>query len=204
MASCMAEKPFFTVAARVECSAEIKKSVFLAQAFPVQSGDEALSLIQRFSDPEATHNCWAYKIGTEYRFSDDGEPGGTAGRPILSAIEGQGLDHVLVLVTRHFGGIKLGAGGLVRAYGGSAAECLRRSRKLEIKPRAVLTIQVPFRFENLLYPILEELESKRIGEVYTAEGPCFTIELDEEKEELLTYRVNELTSGNCSVKRTSA
>ena len=79
----------------------------------------------RIADPTATHNCWAYRIGSEYRFSDDGEPAGTAGRPILAAIDGQGCDQVVVVVTRWYGGIKLGAGGLVRAYGGCAAECLR-------------------------------------------------------------------------------
>src|SRR3546814_18000784 len=79
------------------------------------------------SVPDATHNCWAWRIGDDYRSNDDGEPAGTAGRPILAAIDGQGMDRVVVVVTRWFGGIKLGAGGLVRAYGGTAAECLRRA-----------------------------------------------------------------------------
>ena len=83
-------------------------------------------------DPQATHNCWAYRIGQQYRFSDDGEPGGTAGRPILQAIEGQGFDQVVVVVTRWYGGIKLGAGGLARAYGGCAAECLRLADRVPI------------------------------------------------------------------------
>lgn len=74
--------------------------------------------LQAVQDLQATHNCWAYKVGAQYRFSDDGEPAGTAGRPILSAIEAQHLDRVMVVVTRYFGGIKLGVGGLVRAYGG--------------------------------------------------------------------------------------
>jgi len=66
-------------------------------------------------DADATHNCWAWRYGTHSRSSDDGEPAGTAGRPILAAIDGQGLDRLLVVVTRWYGGIKLGAGGLVRA-----------------------------------------------------------------------------------------
>ena len=78
------------------CSHEedIKKSRFVAHAAPVSSIDEAMAFFAAHSDPEATHNCWAYRIGQEYRFNDDGEPGGTAGRPILQAIEGQGMDRV--------------------------------------------------------------------------------------------------------------
>ena len=96
------------------------------------------------SDPEATHNCWAYKIGQEYRFNDDGEPGGTAGRPILQAIEGQGMDRVAVLVVRWFGGVKLGAGGLVRAYGGCAANCGRANGpRSSIWPRWAASAALP-------------------------------------------------------------
>ena len=68
-----------------------------------------------------------YRLGDEYRSSDDGEPSGTAGRPMLSAIDGEGLDAVCVLVVRHFGGVKLGAGGLARAYGGAARQCLQQA-----------------------------------------------------------------------------
>ena len=118
-----------TLATRASHSIDVKHSRFLAQAAPVDSPDAALAFFAEVGDPAATHNCWAYRIGSEYRFNDDGEPGGTAGRPILAAIEGQGLDRVAVVVTRWYGGIKLGAGGLVRAYGGAAAECLRTAAR---------------------------------------------------------------------------
>ena len=114
-----------TLAAVATSSLEIKHSRFITHAAPVQSPEQALAFIAQVSDGDATHNCWAYRIGGEYRSSDDGEPSGTAGRPILAAIEGQGYDQVVAVVTRWYGGIKLGAGGLVRAYGGAAAECLR-------------------------------------------------------------------------------
>lgn len=116
---------FTTLAGRFEYREDIRKSRFWAQASPVADATAALDFVAEVSDPVATHNCWAYRIGSQYRFNDDGEPGGTAGRPILQAIEGQGCDRVVVVVTRWFGGIKLGSGGLVRAYGGSAAQCLR-------------------------------------------------------------------------------
>lgn len=124
---------------------EIRKSRFLAQAAPAQSAAQALSFLREISDPAATHNCWAYRIGQDYRFNDDGEPGGTAGRPILQAIEGAGVDRVAVVVTRWYGGIKLGAGGLVRAYGSTAAECLRRAERVPLVTMARLRVRCPFR-----------------------------------------------------------
>ncbi|MEW5318724.1 MAG: hypothetical protein WDW38_009920 [Sanguina aurantia] len=94
--------------------ADIRKSRFIAQAAAVTSPGAALAFVHEASDGDATHNGWAYRLGQDYRFNDDGEPGGTAGRPILQAIEGQAMDGVVVVVTRWYGGIKLGAGGLVR------------------------------------------------------------------------------------------
>ena len=108
----------------VTAETEVKRSRFVARAAPVTSPEEAMDFVRARSDPAASHNCFAYRIGHEYRFSDDGEPGGTAGRPMLSALEGSGFDGVCVLVTRYYGGTQLGAGGLVRAYGGAASAVL--------------------------------------------------------------------------------
>src|SRR5690606_3299943 len=110
----------FTIS-RIETFAqEIKKSRFLALAAPVANEETAKEFLAQNSDPAATHNCWAWRMGQNYRFSDDGEPSGTAGKPILQAIDGQELDNIVVLVTRWFGGILLGSGGLMRAYVGIA------------------------------------------------------------------------------------
>ena len=97
-----------TLAGPAEFLLEVKKSRHLARAVPVESPQAALDWIAAVSVPDATHNCWAYRVGQDYRFSDDGEPSGTAGRPILSAIDGQGLDGVAVVVTRWYGGVHLG------------------------------------------------------------------------------------------------
>lgn len=121
-----------TLSGQATYQEDIRKSRFLALAEPVTSADEALAFFSRHAVPEATHNCWAFRIGQVYRFNDDGEPSGTAGRPILQAIEGQACDRVAVLVIRWFGGVKLGTGGLVRAYGGVAAQCLRLAAKQPI------------------------------------------------------------------------
>jgi len=122
----------FTLDAPCSYREEVRKSRFVAHAAPVSGADEALAFFARHADPTATHNCWAYRIGASYRFNDDGEPGGTAGRPILQAIDGQACDRVAVLVVRWFGGTLLGAGGLARAYGGCAANCLRLGRRVPL------------------------------------------------------------------------
>lgn len=115
----------------------VKKSRFVARvcALTVRASDHntkgsdaasaARDAISSMSDMSATHNCWAWRYGEDSRSSDDGEPGGTAGRPILTAIDASGIDRVAVVVTRYYGGIKLGTGGLARAYGGAAAASLR-------------------------------------------------------------------------------
>ena len=104
----------------------IKKSRFVAFAAPVLSIDTAKAYIRNVSEPKADHNCFAWRLadGTHHS-SGDGEPSGTAGPPILSAIENAGLHNVVVVVQRFFGGVKLGTGGLARAYGGIASACLR-------------------------------------------------------------------------------
>lgn len=113
--------------------ADIRKSRFLALAAPIDSPQAAQDFLAAHQDAQATHHCWAWQYGDQYRFHDDGEPGGTAGRPILQAIQSQDCDRVAVLVIRWYGGIKLGTGGLARAYGGTAAECLRLADKVELR-----------------------------------------------------------------------
>lgn len=111
----------------VPCShmVEIRKSRFIAQAAPAGSPGAAMAFVDSLRGNGGGHHGWAYRIGQAYRFNDDGEPPGSAGKPILAAIDGQRFDRVVVVVTRWFGGTKLGIGGLVRAYGGTAAQCLR-------------------------------------------------------------------------------
>ena len=114
----------FTLSGLATSRQEIKKSRFIAAAGPVADEAAAKAFIAAHSDPTANHNCWAWRCGQNYRFNDDGEPSGTAGKPILAALDGQALDGVAVVVTRWFGGVLLGSGGLIRAYGGTAALCL--------------------------------------------------------------------------------
>lgn len=113
----------------------VKRSRFIAVAGPAATVTDAQAFIAAACEPDARHNCWAYKIDSDStRCSDDGEPQGTAGKPILAAIDRSRLEHVAVVVVRYFGGIKLGASGLARAYGTAAAQCLaeapRRRREI--------------------------------------------------------------------------
>ena len=158
----------------------MKKSRFVAVAVPVESEEEARRRIVETSDDAATHNCWAYKIDTTYRFSDDGEPGGTAGRPILAAIEKCGIDRCLVVVTRFFGGIKLGAGGLARAYGGSAAECLRTAKTERLVLREALSILLPFDAIGEVYPLLKKFHADKRQERYEEDGVRIDVMIDTE------------------------
>lgn len=150
----------------------IKGSVFLAFATRADTPDAALrylhGLAARFAD--ASHLCWAYRIGPAYRFSDAGEPSGTAGQPIYRAIEGQALDHVVVGIVRYFGGTKLGAGGLVRAYGGAAAEVLRTAAKRTEWPRRSVEIRVPFEHLGSLYRVLDAVGAEDRREAFDADG----------------------------------
>ena len=180
---------------------EIRKSRFLAQAAPVTTTTQALDFLRDVSDPAATHNCWAYRIGQDYRFNDDGEPGGTAGRPILQAIEGQGIDQVVVVVTRWFGGIKLGAGGLVRAYGGTAAECLRVAARVPIVPMAMLALACDFAELTLLKARLHELDVVVDSETFTAEGAELRLQLPEARVDEARSRVTDITRGRSEARR---
>ena len=179
---------------------EIKKSRFLATAGPVRSEGEAKAFIAAHSDPAATHNCWAWRVGQAYRFSDDGEPGGTAGKPILQALDGQMLDCVAVVVTRWFGGVLLGSGGLIRAYGGTAAACLRAADKLPLIETVDATISCVFADLALVEARLTGLSGARItARNYTATGGVFSISINRSELEATLAMVADITSGRAEI-----
>lgn len=174
---------------------EIRKSRFLALAAPVATTAEAQAFIAAQRDAGASHNCWAWKIGGEYRFSDDGEPGGTAGRPILAAIEGQDLDRVVVLVIRWYGGIPLGTGGLARAYGGSAAKCLQGGGRQELVPRLRCSGHCGFAELPLLKARLGEFDALLESEAFDAQGANLTLAVPEARLPALQRLLADLSRG---------
>jgi len=180
---------------------EIKRSRFLALAASVASPEQALAFVREVSEPTATHNCWAYRIGQDYRFNDDGEPGGTAGRPILQAIEGQEMDRVAVVVTRWYGGIKLGAGGLVRAYGGTAAECLRRAERVPIVAMTRLGVHCDFAELALFKARLKELQAEVEQEVFGADGVDLQLRLPDSLVAEAQLRISDISRGRSTAKR---
>ncbi|MGE6333955.1 IMPACT family protein [Stenotrophomonas sp. NPDC077659] len=182
-----------TLAQPVSHTVDIKHSRFTAHAAPIDSGAAALAFLQQVAVADATHNCWAYRHGQDYRSSDDGEPAGTAGRPILAAIDGQGFDRVVVVVTRWYGGIKLGAGGLVRAYGGTAAECLRTAPRLPLVAMARLQLQAGFVDLGTLHAALPAFAAEKRDEQFDAEGVRLRVELPADQVDALKIRLRDAT-----------
>ena len=138
--------PFRTLADDATHEETIKGSRFAGHAVRVRSREEADARVEalRAAHPDASHVCFGWRVGSDQRFSDDGEPGGTAGRPILEVILQRDLDGVLVAVVRWFGGTKLGAGGLIRAYRGTAAKTLDRARERDVVDAVRVVVEVPF------------------------------------------------------------
>jgi uncharacterized YigZ family protein len=155
-----------TIAAEAQADTIVRGSRFIAHAAP--AGDHAAAqqyigkIRQRYSD--ATHNCFAYKIAAAQndsaRFSDAGEPSGTAGRPILQAIGSKQLTDVVVVVTRYFGGRKLGTGGLVRAYRGAALQVLNGATIVTRYRLTSLKLSFPYQSANTVHRLIEKYEAE--------------------------------------------
>ena len=136
----------------------IKKSEFVTHLIPCSDVDKAKELIEQYSDPEATHNCVAYIIGPYERANDDGEPSQTAGMPMLNVLKMQGLTNIIAIVTRYFGGIKLGAGGLTRAYSQSVAETLKQAEIVEKELVSLYSISIDYTYTRKFEHLLKQMD----------------------------------------------
>lgn len=147
-----------------------KRSRFIAVASPCDSEAAATALLSDLKSKywDARHNCYAYvlKDGTA-RFSDDGEPHGTAGKPILDVIKGSGVTDVIITVTRYFGGVLLGTGGLVKAYSTSARDALLSAPKAKMCPSTVLSVECPYSDHGKLMNLLEGCDISLEDTVFT-------------------------------------
>ncbi len=159
----------------LERETEVKKSRFIARVAPVSSRDEVKAFVeQAWQDhPDARHVCWAYQIGrpgsaAEAAMNDDGEPSGTAGKPILSVIQHKDMGDVLVIVIRYFGGIKLGAGGLVRAYAGAAESVLSAVDRVVQQPEVAVNAKLGFADEQPVRHWCEQNSARIEGVDYGA------------------------------------
>ncbi|CAM3214377.1 thymidylate synthase [Pseudomonas floridensis] len=194
----------FTLKGPCEFREEIRKSRFITLAAPITSPADAQAFIDQHSDLNATHNCWAWKLGDQYRSNDDGEPGGTAGRPILAAIEAQGFDQVVVLVIRWYGGIQLGTGGLARAYGGGANKCLQQAPRLELVNRLSFQLECSFSELALVKVRLADANGLVEAEDFTANGVEMSVALAPEHVETLQRQLADLSRGRIVLHRASA
>jgi uncharacterized YigZ family protein len=188
-----------TPAAPARFELVVRKSRFLAQAIALDNSELASAILDSLREADATHNCWAYRIGGAYRSSDDGEPAGTAGRPILAAIDGQHCDRVMVVVARWFGGIKLGAGGLVRAYGGAASECLRNAAKMPLVELARIAIACGFDHVGTVHQLFAQFGAIKRAETHADDGLHFDIQLPRERVQALQNALRDATRGQVRV-----
>lgn len=189
---------YLTVARRAEITEVIKGSRFIGQVASISGPEDARQLLAeaRAEHPDATHHCWAYRCGTEMRFSDDGEPGGTAGRPMLELILKRDLDHTAAVVIRYYGGTKLGAGGLVRAYGGTVARTLDEAGVTPVLARSVLQLHVPFPLLDTVHRFTDGFpELEKLTEEYDAQGLRLEVRLVSAHTERFASELSELTSG---------
>lgn len=192
---------------RGECVTEktIEKSRFITTSAHVSSEVEAKEFIARISKkyPDATHNCYAYiadRLGNLLRFSDDGEPQGTAGMPMLEVIKNNNLTEVAVVVTRYFGGIKLGAGGLVRAYSSSVSENLAAAEKVVYKMCAESKYTVDYFSVDAILRFFEENKVNVIDRQYL-NSVEFTVAVKKEEEEKFNSALINRLNGKVTIQK---
>jgi uncharacterized YigZ family protein len=185
-----------TIAAPVHHELIIKKSRFIAWVQPMADRAQAQAVVARLREehPGAAHVCWALLAGGQSAAVDDGEPSGTAGRPMLDVLRHQDLEGVLATVVRYFGGVKLGAGGLVRAYTDSVAQALLKAEKVQIVRMRTIRCAVPYAMEGM---VRRELDAAGATLVDVAHGDEVVVEfaLNEQMADGLIERLGEAGHG---------
>ena len=172
-----------------------KMSKFISFAEPVQTAEEAKAVIKKYQNlyHDARHVCWAYMIGTdrsEYLSNDNGEPSGTAGKPILGQINSFELTNIVIVVIRYFGGIKLGTSGLIVAYREAAAEAIRAGEILECHEQASVTFSFPYLSMNDIMKIIKSEDLRIVSQIF--DNSCsMTVELDADKAPALKTRLSD-------------
>ncbi|MDR2873403.1 MAG: YigZ family protein [Methanobrevibacter sp.] len=140
-----------SISKEIETKIEIKKSIFISRIYPITSKQKSIEIIKNISEKykDATHHCTAFIIKGIESSDDDGEPNGTAGKPMLNVLKQNNLENILAIVTRYFGGIKLGSGGLVRAYSKSVQQAIAISNIIELNPHQIY--EISFNYSNLKF-----------------------------------------------------
>jgi uncharacterized YigZ family protein len=174
----------------------IKKSRFIGcvQAVSDRAAAQAIVARLRVEHPQAAHVCWAFMAGGQSAANDDGEPGGTAGRPMLEVLRRQDLESVLATVVRYFGGVKLGAGGLVRAYTDCVAQALLGAQKIPLRKMLALRCSVPYALEGMVRRELGQAGADLV-EVKHGDAVEFAFNVSDESGPALTLRLSEAGQG---------
>lgn len=192
-------KSYKTVEKATEARTEVRRSLFIASVSPAATAEEADAFVAsvRAKYPDATHNCYAYIAGAEnpsVRFSDDGEPGGTAGQPMLEVLKKRGLTAVAVVVTRYFGGIKLGAGGLVSAYTDSVVSGIDAAGTVTMIERSLVEVRAGYQEFSRADSALIRLGAERMSADYGEDvRAVYAVKADAEARALAC--ASEATSG---------
>lgn len=180
-----------------------KKSRFIATTLPITSEEEAIAFIEQLKKKnwDAAHNCFAYVVGSNHeiqRFSDDGEPSGTAGKPILDVLLGEDVHNIVVVITRYFGGTLLGTGGLVRAYSKSAKIGLEQSKIIEKKLGKKVLLSMDYNNVGKLQYILAQMQIDTVESVYKEDVELYVV-VPMHEVEGLTKKVLEATSATAKI-----
>ena len=178
-----------------------KKSRFIGRVWPVETEEAALEKIQEMKKKhyDATHNCWAYIIKDgAVRFSDDGEPGGTAGMPMLQVLQREGLFNVVCVVTRYFGGVLLGTGGLVRAYTTATARALENAEVVTVRSVVELSVTVDYSLYERASLLIDAAGAKQAAPQFT-DRVTLCWQMPEHTEGPLLEQLRELTRGGAQV-----
>jgi uncharacterized YigZ family protein len=191
---------FLQLKDRCRIEEKLKGSKFIASAQPVDTEEKAVAFIGEIKKEfhDATHNCFAWKLGVgrrqKFRYNDNGEPAGTAGQPILKSINSAGVSNVCVVVSRYFGGTKLGTGGLMRAYGRMAYELLRSCEADKKYTSSTVTFTVEFDFVNVAHSVINSFSSELKDSRYD-ERATFEVEVRESKLKAFRDKLTEATNG---------
>lgn len=182
----------------------IKKSKFIARAVHITTEEEAQAYLRDGKKQywDARHNCYAYRLGMNFekqKSSDDGEPSGTAGKPILEVLKNKGLTNTLVVVTRYFGGIKLGTGGLIRAYGTAAVAALDNAIIEDYIACRILYLQTDYSFLSATERLLPDFEAV-ITKRDFADFVGLTVEVPEDKADEYLLALRDKTNGTLTVR----
>ena len=186
----------YTLSSAAHSDFVIKKSRFIGLITPVSGREEAQKIVHEIwqQHPSATHVCWALLAGGHSAAVDDGEPGGTAGRPMLEVLRHHDLEGVLAVAIRYYGGIPLGAGGLVRAYTDTVVQALAKAEKIPLRKKVQLSFHVQYALEGSIRRLCQQLSAELI-QVEHFDYVSFTVELAQDQQAELEKQVNEISQG---------